>query len=396
MATAFNMLRANDLIWSFVVNNYLLGKEQVPFDLLFWNSDSTRMPAAMHSFYLRKMYQENLLATPGGISLAGTPIDLSKIRTPTFILSTREDHIAPWKSTYAATRLYSGPVKFVLSASGHIAGVISAPGSVRKRDGSTFTVRARSMVGLLPIFAAVQFDASLWERHPMFSKRARWYIENKPGVADFLHILPTTERPSLISLVGKSRLRRLLSCMLDEAEFLSPYGLRSLSRYHREHPLIVDLDGQGARLDYEPGESRTGLFGGNSNWRGPIWFPLNFLAIESLRHLHASFGEDFTVELPTGSGKQASLEQVSEELERRLLKLFMRDPDGRRPTLGSNPLFQHDGAWRDSLLFHEYFHGDTGEGLGASHQTGWTALVGALVANRRLRGETGCVIGEHG
>ncbi|HLZ00630.1 MAG TPA: hypothetical protein VKR55_00615 [Bradyrhizobium sp.] len=129
MATSFNMLRANDLIWSFVVNNYLLGKDQLPFDLLFWNSDSTRMPAAMHSFYLRKMYQENLLARPGGISLAGVPIDLSKIEVPTFILSTREDHIAPWKSTYAATHLYSGPLKFVLSASGHMAGVISAPGS---------------------------------------------------------------------------------------------------------------------------------------------------------------------------------------------------------------------------------------------------------------------------
>lgn len=129
MATSFNMLRANDLIWSFVVNNYLLGKEQLPFDLLYWNSDSTRMPAAMHSFYLRKMYQQNLLAKPGSIQLAGVPIDLSKIRIPSFILSTREDHIAPWKSTYAATRLYSGPVKFVLSASGHMAGVISAPGS---------------------------------------------------------------------------------------------------------------------------------------------------------------------------------------------------------------------------------------------------------------------------
>jgi polyhydroxyalkanoate synthase len=129
MATSFNMLRANDLIWSFAVNNYLLGKEQLPFDLLFWNSDSTRMPAEMHSFYLRKMYHQNLLAKPAGINLADTPIDLSKISTPTFILSTREDHIAPWKSTYAATRLYSGPVKFVLSASGHMAGVISAPGS---------------------------------------------------------------------------------------------------------------------------------------------------------------------------------------------------------------------------------------------------------------------------
>src|SRR5262249_20188491 len=157
-------------------------------------------------------------------------------------------------------------------------------------------------------------------------------------------------------------------CMLDEAEFLSPFGLRSLSRYHREHPLVIELGGQTNRLDYEPGESRTGLFGGNSNWRGPIWFPLNFLAIESLRHLHGSLGKDFTVELPSGSGRKVPLEQISEELERRLLRLFLRDVDGRRPALGSNPLFQRDAAWRDCLPFHEYFHGDTGEGLGASHQ----------------------------
>jgi hypothetical protein len=258
---------------------------------------------------------------------------------------------------------------------------------LRKRDGSTFTVRARSMVGLLPILAAVQLDSSLWERLPMFRKRARWYIENKPGVAEFLHMMPDSERPWLISLVSKSRLRKVLTCMLDESEFLSPYGLRSLSRYHREHPLIVNLDGHVARLDYEPGESRTGLFGGNSNWRGPIWFPLNFLTIESLRHLHTSFGEDFTVELPTGSGRQVSLVQVAEELERRLLKLFLLDAEGRRPALGSNPLFQRDPAWRDAPLFYEYFHGDTGQGLGASHQSGWTALVGAFVASRRLRGD---------
>jgi hypothetical protein len=258
---------------------------------------------------------------------------------------------------------------------------------LRKRDGSTFTVRARSVVGLLPIFAAVHFDASLWERLQMFRKRARWYIENKPGVREILHMMPADERPWLISLVDKSRLRQVLARMLDESEFLSPYGLRSLSRYHREHPLIINMDGHVARLDYEPGESRTELFGGNSNWRGPIWFPLNFLAIESLRHLHTSFGDDFTVELPTGSGTQANLQQVAEELERRLLKLFLRDADGRRPALGSNPRFQRDRAWRDSLLFYEYFHGDTGEGLGASHQTGWTALAAALVASRRLRRE---------
>jgi hypothetical protein len=254
-----------------------------------------------------------------------------------------------------------------------------------KPDGTAFTVRARSVVGLLPAFAAVQLDASLWERLPMFRKRAKWYIENEPGIADFLHMMPADRRPWLIALVDKSRLRRILACMLDEAEFLSPFGLRSLSRFHHEHPLIIDLNGHGARLDYEPGESRTGLFGGNSNWRGPIWLPLNFLAIESLRHLHASFQEDFTVELPTGSGTRANLGQVSEELERRLLGLFLRDGNGRRPALGSNPRLQQDAAWRDCLPFHEYFHADTGEGLGASHQTGWTALIAALLANRRSR-----------
>jgi hypothetical protein len=256
---------------------------------------------------------------------------------------------------------------------------------LRKRDGTTLTVRARSMVGLLPAFAAVELDASLWERLPMFRKRVLWCIENKPGLTEFLHMMPEDNRPWLISLVDKSRLRQLLSRMLDEAEFLSPYGLRSLSRYHLEHPLIIDLEGHTARLDYEPGESRTGLFGGNSNWRGPIWFPLNLLAIESLRHLHASFGDDFTVELPTGSGRQANLEEAAEEIRRRVLGLFLRDADGRRPVLGSNPYFQRDGAWRDSIPFHEYFHGDTGQGLGASHQTGWTALAAAMIAYRRLR-----------
>jgi hypothetical protein len=255
---------------------------------------------------------------------------------------------------------------------------------LRKRDGTTFTVRARSMVGLLPVFAAVRLDASLWERLPTFRKRVRWCIDNKPGFAELMHVLPGDNRPGLISLMGRSRLQQVLGRMLDEAEFLSPYGLRSLSRYHLEHPLIVDLEGHTARLDYEPGESRTGLFGGNSNWRGPIWLPLNFLAIESLRHLHASFGDDLTVELPTGSGRQANLEEVAEELKRRVLGLFLRDAEGRRPVLGSNPHFQRDSAWCDSIPFHEYFHGDTGQGLGASHQTGWTALAGALIAYGRL------------
>jgi hypothetical protein len=255
---------------------------------------------------------------------------------------------------------------------------------IRRRHGTASTVRARSMVGLMPVFAAVEVRASLWERLPMFRDRARWYIDHKPEVRAFLHNLDG-KRPGLISLVDERRLRRVLTRMLDEAEFLSPFGLRSLSRDHREHPLDLDLDGRISQLDYEPGESRTGLFGGNSNWRGPIWFPLNFLAIESLRHLHDCFGGTFTVELPTGSGALANLEQVAEELERRPLRLFLLDANGRRPVGGTNPRFQHDPAWRDSILFYEYFNGDTGEGLGASHQTGWTALTAALSASRRSR-----------
>jgi len=188
-----------------------------------------------------------------------------------------------------------------------------------------------------------------------------------------------------LSLVSEERLRRVLARMLDESEFLSPHGLRSLSRYHREHPLVVPLPGGEARLDYEPGESETGLFGGNSNWRGPVWMPLNFLAVESLRHLHECVGDSFKVELPTGSGRQADLAAVADEIERRLVALFLRDERGRRPAGGVPEAFRRDPAWPDPVLFHEYFHGDTGEGLGASHQTGWTALAGALIANRRRR-----------
>jgi len=255
---------------------------------------------------------------------------------------------------------------------------------LRTRDGSAIRVRARSMVGLLPVFAAVGLEPSLWHRLPMFRERARWYIEHKLGTKNHLYYLPSGGRPGLISLVEKSRFQRILARMLDESEFLSPYGLRSLSRYHEEHPLVLDFDGRTCRLDYEPGESRSGLFGGNSNWRGPVWFPLNFLAIESPRHLHNFFGDDLTVELPTGSGKKVNLHQVAAELERRLLSLFLLDANGRRPAHGANPRFQNDPTWRDSLFFYEYFHGETGKGLGASHQTGWTALAGALVAHRRL------------
>jgi hypothetical protein len=256
---------------------------------------------------------------------------------------------------------------------------------LRTRDGSAITVRARSMVGLLPVFAAVELDPALWQRLPMFRERAAWYLEHRLRTKNHLYYIPSSGRPGLISLVDKSRFQRILACMLDETEFLSPYGLRSLSRYHEKHPLVLDFDGRTCRLDYEPGESRSGLFGGNSNWRGPIWFPLNFLAIESLRHLHDYFGDNLTVELPTGSGRKANLREVAAELERRLLSLFRLDANGRRPAHGPNPRFQDSPLWRDSLLFYEYFHAETGQGLGASHQTGWTALAGALVAHPRIR-----------
>ena len=187
----------------------------------------------------------------------------------------------------------------------------------------------------------------------------------------------------LMSIVSPERLRRILARVLDEDEFLSPHGVRALSRYHRDHPLEIRLGGATARLDYEPGESTTGLFGGNSNWRGPVWMPVNFLLIEALRRFHGYLGDDFRVECPTGSGRMATLAEVAGELTRRLVSLFRDDASGRRPVFGGYERFQTDPAWHDLLLFHEYFHGDTGAGLGAMHQTGWTGLVADLIARRR-------------
>jgi len=256
---------------------------------------------------------------------------------------------------------------------------------LRKPDGGVVVVRARSMVGLLPVFACVGLSASLWEKLPNFRARARWFMDNAPVLSAFTRYYAHGEPPELVCLVDKARLRRLIARMLDEREFLSPFGLRSLSRLHLEHPLVLKLDGGEARLDYEPAESTTTQFGGNSNWRGPIWFPLNYLAVQSLRTLHSRLGDEFTVEMPTGSGRSAHLGGVADEIERRLIGLFLSDDEGRRPAHGANPLFERDGAWGDRALFYEYFNGDTGEGLGASHQSGWTALVGALIAGRNRR-----------
>jgi hypothetical protein len=192
-------------------------------------------------------------------------------------------------------------------------------------------------------------------------------------------VVPGRGERRLLSIVSPPQLTRILKPMLDENEFLSPFGIRSVSRFHQEHPYVLTADGQEHRVDYEPGESRTGLFGGNSNWRGPVWYPLNYLLIESLQKFHHYLGDDYRVECPTGSGNTMTLWQVAAELSRRLSRLCLQDENGRRPANGSNECFHGDPYWRDLVLFYEYFHGDTGAGLGASHQTGWTGLVAKLL-----------------
>jgi hypothetical protein len=183
----------------------------------------------------------------------------------------------------------------------------------------------------------------------------------------------------ILGLVRTDQLRRMLTYMLDEDEFLSPYGVRSVSLYHRDHPLVLNLGGQEHRLDYEPGESTTDIFGGNSNWRGPVWMPVNFLILNALQQYHLYYGEMFQIECPTGSGAMKTLDQVADELARRLARIFLRDKEGKRPVFGSCQLFNTDPHWRDLIPFHEYFHGDTGRGCGASHQTGWSGLIAAIL-----------------
>jgi hypothetical protein len=259
---------------------------------------------------------------------------------------------------------------------------------LRLRDGKSSRLRLRSMVGLIPLFAVETLESDLIDRLPGFKRRMQWFVENLPEFAPFIETRTTaTSIQRFLSLVGRERLRRVLAVMLDESEFLSPYGVRSLSRRHRDHPYTVRLARKDYRVGYEPGESETDRFGGNSNWRGPVWFPVNFLIIEALQKYHYFFGSDFQIECPTGSGHFMDLWQVSLELERRLTRIFLRDEHGRRPVYGDSRQFQENPDWRDHLLFFEYFHGDEGRGLGASHQTGWTALVAKLIqqsAGRRV------------
>jgi hypothetical protein len=248
-------------------------------------------------------------------------------------------------------------------------------------NGRRHRMKVRSLVGLIPLFAVATWDTDRTDRLPNFTRRARWFIDNNPEFREHAAVIdkPGGGRRVLTSIVTTAQLPRLLKVMLDESEFLSPYGVRSLSRYHKDHPYVLRVGGQDHRVDYDPAESRTDLFGGNSNWRGPIWFPMNFLLVESLQRFDYFFGEQFAVEFPTGSGNRMRLWDIAAELSRRLTAIFLRGADGRRPVHGGSETFQEDPHWKDLVLFYEYFHGDNGAGIGASHQTGWTGLVAKLL-----------------
>ncbi len=260
-------------------------------------------------------------------------------------------------------------------------------------DGVATPLRIRSMVGIIPLFAAEVLHDDVIERLPGFKKRMDWFLDNRQDLARHTTYCDRQGRghgqgpghhqdagKRLLAIPSMDRLRRVLRYVLDENEFLSPFGVRSLSKAHEKKPVVHKIEGRDLRVKYVPGESDNTLYGGNSNWRGPVWFPLNYLLIESLERYHHFYGDDFTVECPTGSGRMMNLLQVADELGSRLSKLFLRSKDGMRPCFGNDARFAKDPHWKDLILFHEYFHGDTGKGLGASHQTGWTALVALLMA----------------
>jgi hypothetical protein len=248
-------------------------------------------------------------------------------------------------------------------------------------DGAVRPLKVRSMVGLLPLLAVETVEPDIAAALPAFSERMMWFLRNRPQLEQAVIRQDTPEGATrrLLSLVNGGRLMSVLRYMLDEREFLAPFGIRALSKYHQTHPYLLNVNGDVHRVDYEPGESSTGSFGGNSNWRGPIWFPVNFLLIEALQKFDHFYGERFKVEFPTRSGNLLTLWDISAELSRRLTRLFLRDGGGRRPVYGAAAKFQTDPHWKDLILFYEYFHGDDGTGIGASHQTGWTGLVAKLL-----------------
>jgi hypothetical protein len=248
---------------------------------------------------------------------------------------------------------------------------------LRLPDGRAQRLKVRSMVGLLPLCAATVYDGELLKKYPEIGERLGWFLQARPEIVASIH------DPRKVGVAGRrlgaildeTKLRRVLAKMLDENEFLSEFGLRSLSRFHADHPYVINVGGHEFRVGYLPAESDTGMFGGNSNWRGPIWMPVNALIIRALLNYYAYYGNDFTVECPTGSGRHMNLYQVAEEITRRATNIFLRNKDGKRPVYGGARKFQEDPYWRELILFYEYFHGDNGAGLGASHQTGWTGII---------------------
>ncbi len=252
---------------------------------------------------------------------------------------------------------------------------------IHLENGQRIPLNVRSFVGLIPLYAVETLEPDLLELLPRFKRRMEWFIQYRPELVAQIASLTEAGKNGrfLLSLVDQEQLRRILGHMLDEEKFLAPYGLRALSKEHAQRPYTFFVDGDAHTVRYEPAESTSGLFGGNSNWRGPIWFPVNYLMIEALQKYYHYYGDALQVELPAGSGRTANLDQVAAELSQRLVRLFVRDEEGKRPFNGGVDLFQNDPHFRDHILFYEYFHGDNGAGLGASHQTGWTALVAKLI-----------------
>jgi hypothetical protein len=251
-------------------------------------------------------------------------------------------------------------------------------------DGGNEPMKIRSMVGLIPLFAVEVLDPALLKKLPGFTGRMEWYLQNRPDLAKLISRWQeqgTGER-HLLSLLRGHRMKCILRRMLDETEFLSAHGIRALSKVHESQPYRIEVGGLMHEVKYWPAESRSGLFGGNSNWRGPVWMPMNFLIIESLQKFHHYYGADFKVECPTGSGKFMTINDVACELSHRLSKLFLKGQDGQRPVLKYHPKLATDPHFKDHVLFHEYFDGDNGRGVGAAHQTGWTGLIAKLLQPR--------------
>jgi len=261
-------------------------------------------------------------------------------------------------------------------------------------DGTSTQLKVRSVVGLMPLLAVDVANSDRVEGLTEFQRRTRWFLDNRPEMRSHLVVEEepgsAEEKPGsggryLVSILSRDRVVSLLRYMLDEDEFLSPHGIRSLSKIHADQPYRLTFGDETFAIDYQAAESTAGVFGGNSNWRGPVWFPINFLIIEALREIHGYYGDDLEVEMPTGSGVMMNLDEVADDLSRRLVGLFLPDGAGARPAHGADDRYRDDPHWKDLVLFYEYFDGDTGAGLGASHQTGWTGLVATLLQDKKGR-----------